>query len=81
MVAGSDVRVQVLQGLGGTKAYLDLLLRPIARPSIKASNNRTTARMAMQVIFLLKPKYFLWPGIRRSKMMNALSLTLGFWPV
>ena len=44
---------------GETKAYLDFRVRPIARPSIKASNTMNDSKMVMQMIFLLKPKYFL----------------------
>ena len=38
------------------EAYLDFLLRPIARPRIKASKSRNTTERAIQTIFLLKPQ-------------------------
>lgn len=53
-----------LQPDSGIDVYLDFLLRPMARPSTKASNTTNTTRMAMQTIFLLKVKYFLWPGMK-----------------
>lgn len=64
MLAELILGIVVVSGCFAGATYLDFLPRPIARPSMRASNTRKITMMAMQRTFILKPKYFLWPGIK-----------------